>query len=330
MKFLTHIYRLIFLLLILTAETNVTAGELRTGRYNYTGGVKNGKQNGYGVCRYTNGTTYYGYWDMGYKHGLGRLEYTDGTFEFGQWIKGRFSKPKGQKFVQGVKAYGIDVSKYQKVIDWTRLSLSANASGNVVPSGKNARFSQPVLFALIKSTQGTTIIDPKFKQNFSGAKKCGIIRGAYHFLSVSSSAAEQAKYFIANTPLEPGDLPPVLDLEIDRKTMQRDHVKVVRMAKEWLRIVEKHYGVKPIIYTYNNYYIEYLKGHGLDDYDFWIARYGSEPSARHWEIWQFTEKGVCKGIDHAVDIDLFRGSFKDLKAYVKKKGIKSLKKNQSK
>ena len=42
-------------------------GELRTATYTYTGGVTDGKQNGYGVCRYTNGNTYYGYWNMGYK-----------------------------------------------------------------------------------------------------------------------------------------------------------------------------------------------------------------------------------------------------------------------
>lgn len=314
-------FRNIFLTLMLFVASAAVGAELHTARYDYSGGVKDGKQHGYGVCRYNNGTTYYGYWDMGYKHGLGRMEYSDGTFEFGKWVKGRYTKPKKQNFVAGRSVYGIDVSKYQKTIDWTRLSLSANASGKVVPSGKNAPFLQPVLFALMKSTQGTTIIDPTFARNFREAKRCGIIRGAYHFLSVSSPVADQVKYFIANTPLEEGDLPPVLDLEIDKKVMERDHAKVLKMAKEWLIQVERHYGVKPIIYTYNNYYIDYLKGHGFDDYDFWIARYGAEPSARHWEIWQFTEKGVCKGINHAVDIDLFKGNYTDLQQYVKQKGI---------
>ncbi|MDE6134239.1 MAG: hypothetical protein K2F79_01525, partial [Muribaculaceae bacterium] len=123
-------------------------------------------------------------------------------------------------------------------------------------------------------------------------------------------------------PLEPGDFPPILDLEISKKTMARDHAKIVRLAKEWLRIIEKHYGVKPIIYTYENYYKDYLHGHGFDSYDFWIARYGKKPSARHWEIWQFTDKGVCSGINHAVDIDLFRGDYSDLLKYVEKRGIR--------
>lgn len=312
-------YAVVLALLIASVASGAT---LHTVGYDYEGGVRNGKQHGYGVCRYKNGNAYYGYWDMGYKNGIGRLVYADGTIDFGVWRKGKLPKQKGRRFVCGRRCYGIDVSKYQKNIDWTHLSLNADANGRVPAGKQKARYSQPVLFALMKSTQGTSIKDPTFARNFREAKRCGIIRGAYHFLSVSSPVEEQVRYFIANTPLEPGDLPPVLDLEIPKDIMQKQHKKVVDMAKKWLKAVEKHYGVKPIIYTYNNYYRDYLKGHGFGDYDFWIARYGSEPSAGHWEIWQFTEKGVCKGINHAVDLNLFRGYFSALKKYVEKKGIK--------
>lgn len=297
-------------------------GELRTRRYVYTGGVAGGKQHGFGVCRYTNGDVYAGHWDMGYKDGLGRFDHADGRVDFGYWKRGVFKPVPGSRFKVGRKCYGIDVAKYQKKVDWTKLSFKADADGNVVVSGKSGRYMQPVLFALVKSTEGITIKDPCFRRNFEGAKRAGIIRGAYHFLSVNSSVEEQVRFFIENTPLEKGDLPPVLDLEISKRTMQRHHRKVCRMALEWLKAIERHYGVKPIVYTYENYYKEYLRGNGFDGYDFWIARYGAEPSARHWEIWQLTDKGVCAGIKHKVDIDLFRGSYADLKKYVKEKGIR--------
>lgn len=300
-------------------------GELRTSRYVYTGGVTDGKQNGYGVCRYTNGNTYYGFWNMGYKEGLGRLEFADGTVDFGKWNRGTLAKKSGRKFHVGKKVYGIDVAKYQKKIDWERLSLRASADGTVSSTAKNGSYLQPVLFALMKSTEGTNIRDPQFERNFAESKRCGIIRGAYHFLNSHVSAQAQAKYFIANTPLEAGDLPPVLDLEIPKKVMQRDHAKIIKMALEWLRLVEQHYGVRPIVYTYESYYKDYLHGHGFDKYDFWIARYGKEPSARHWEIWQFTDKGTATGINHAVDIDLFRGDYSALRKYVKEKGIPAAK-----
>ena len=299
-----------------------TDGELRTSRYVYTGGVTDGKQNGFGICRYTNGNVYAGHWNMGYKEGLGRMEFADGTMDFGMWRQGILTPPKGRKFKPGERCYGIDVAKYQKKIDWTKLSLKARADGTIAASGKGARYMQPVLFALIKSTEGVTIKDPYFDRNFEGAAKAGIIRGAYHFLSVNSPVDEQVKFFIENTPLRKGDLPPVLDLEISKKTMQQQHTKVCRMALQWLKAIEKHYGVKPIVYTYENYYKDYLHGHGFDNYDFWIARYGAEPSARRWEIWQLTDKGVCTAIGPKVDVDRFRGSYSDLKKYVKKKGIK--------
>ncbi len=319
-----HILRLAVLLVValLPVVAYSAEGTLSASNYEYAGGVRKGKQHGYGVCRYKNGNVYYGYWDMGYKHGLGRLVYADGSIDFGTWKRGKLAKPKGKKFKVGKRCYGIDVAKYQKKIDWTKLQLYADANGIVrTRKSKTARFSQPVLFALIKSTEGTTIVDPYFKRNFRQAKRCGIIRGAYHFLSVNSPVEEQVAYFIANTPLEPGDLPPVLDLEINKKVMARNHKKVVAMAKQWLEAVEKHYGVKPIIYTYNNYYRDYLKGHGFDDYDFWIARYGDEPSVKGWDIWQLTDKARVPGIGHAVDVDLFRGTYTDLLRYVEERPI---------
>ena len=97
-----------------------TDGELRTSRYVYTGGVTDGKQNGFGICRYTNGNVYAGHWNMGYKEGLGRMEFADGTMDFGMWRQGILTPPKGRKFKPGERCSGIDVAKYQKKIDWTK------------------------------------------------------------------------------------------------------------------------------------------------------------------------------------------------------------------
>ncbi|MDE6134141.1 MAG: hypothetical protein K2F79_01030, partial [Muribaculaceae bacterium] len=213
-------------------------GHLRTGNYEYEGGVTDGKQNGYGVCRYTNGNVYYGFWNMGYKEGLGRLVFADGTMDFGVWRRGRLPKQKSKKFKAGKRVYGIDAAKYQKTINWEKLSLKADASGMLPTNGRSGKFLQPVLFALVKSTEGTTVRDPQFERNFREAKRCGVVRGAYHFLNPNTPASAQAKFFIANTPHEPCDLPPILDLDISKKTMARDHAKIVRLAKEWLRIIE--------------------------------------------------------------------------------------------
>lgn len=297
----------------------VTYGELRTGTYTYTGGVTDGRQNGFGICRYRNGNVYAGNWNMSYKHGIGRMEFADGTMQFGRWERGIFKEQRGSRFEAGEVVMGIDISRYQENIDWDDLYLKADAAGK---SKGNGRYMQPVLFVFVKSTQGNSRLNPQFDRQFREAKKHGIVRGAYHYITENATGRQQAEYFIRHTPLEAGDLPPVLDLEIRREVMRRDHTRIMAIVREWLDVVEEHYGCKPIIYTYDYFYRDYLHGHGYDDYDFWIANYRQRPRFRHCEFWQFTDGGRAAGIAHDVDINLFLGGdYGDFRNYVRRNGI---------
>ena len=86
------------------------------------------------------------------------------------------------KYPDGYEIHGIDISHHQGDIDWELL--------------RNAMIEKcPVRFILIKATEGTTIVDPKFKENFTQAREYGFIRGAYHFWSNKSSARDQAYFF---------------------------------------------------------------------------------------------------------------------------------------
>ena len=91
-----------------------------------------------------------------------------------------------QKYPEGYEIRGIDISHYQGDIDWDLL--------------QNAMIEKcPLRFILIKATEGTTRIDPKFKDNFAQALEYGFIRGAYHFYSTKSEAREQAYFFLKAT-----------------------------------------------------------------------------------------------------------------------------------
>jgi lysozyme len=57
--------------------------------------------------------------------------------------------------------------------------------------------------------------------------------------------------------------------------------------------VEAHYKVKPIIYTGERYYDDFLKEE-FSDYLFWIANYLSGKYAGRVVVWQFTEKQVSQ------------------------------------
>jgi len=106
--------------------------------------------------------------------------------------------------------------------------------------------------------------------------------------------------------------PPVIDVEERGKLSAKQLVKRVTRLAEMMEI---RYGVKPIIYTGQNFYNRFLAGQ-FDDYPLWLARYDvDEPvtvCGRAYAFWQYTDRGQLSGIDGNVDRNVFLGSHLDL------------------
>ena len=197
----------------------------------------------------------------------------------------------------GYSMHGIDVSHYQGDINWKMLEQT-----------RQGKF--PVQFIFMKATEGGDFSDDKFVANFDSAKAHGFIRGAYHFYNPKTDADKQADFFIRSVKLEPGDLPPVLDIEKKGKDVK----KLQQDLKIWLRKVESHYGVKPIIYASYKFKTKYLNDSIFDTYPYWIAHYYVD-SVRYqgeWKFWQHTDVGTLPGIDEKVDLNVFNGTSADL------------------
>ena len=204
------------------------------------------------------------------------------------------------KYPDGYEIHGIDISHYQGHIDWDKLQYAMIERC-------------PLRFVIIKSTEGSTRVDPRFNENFDNALEYGFIRGAYHFWSNKSTAREQAYHFLKHVHLQEGDLPPVLDIEhapagTSVEDFQRD-------VLTWLHIVEDKYHVKPIIYTYYKFKERYLSAPVFDDYPYWIAHYYVPKVAYQgaWKFWQHTDAGRLPGIKGYVDFNIYNGSFYDLR-----------------
>ena len=90
---------------------------------------------------------------------------------------------------------GIDISRWQGMIDWQAVKSAGTR------------------FVYIKATEGGDHIDPKFLDNWNGAKAAGVPRGAYHFVYWCRPAHEQVVWFTQHIPQERDALPPVLDVE---------------------------------------------------------------------------------------------------------------------
>jgi len=189
--------------------------------------------------------------------------------------------------------HGIDVSRYQKNIDWKE--VKAMKIRNV-----------GIGFSFIKATEGEKDVDAQFKRNWKHARKNGMPRGAYHFFIPSRDPVKQAVNFIKNVSLLPGDLPPVLDVE---QTNNLPAPVIQARSKVWLQLIEQHYGIRPVIYTNADFYDKYL-GKTFDDYPLWVAHYYEKRKPRikrNWTLWQHNDAGHVNGINANVDFNVFNG-----------------------
>lgn len=232
------------------------------------------------------------------------------VFVVTKYYKTRFNKTPiykefGIRLPKNYAVHGIDVSYYQGVIDWQKVQqMKVN----------NIKIS----FALIKATEGQSMVDAQFAQNWQESNK-KVIRGAYHYFTVYRDAAIQAENFIRTVKLQKGDLPPVLDIE-DAQKMPAQEVR--KRIKIWLEMIEIHYNIRPIIYTYHNFYHNYLiKDKFFDKYYIWIAHYDAEnptlANNHKWHFWQHSDRGRVNGIGVPVDFNVFDGSLLDLKKILK-------------
>lgn len=203
-------------------------------------------------------------------------------------------------YPDGYEIRGIDVSHHQGHIDWEQLR-HAMIKGT------------PVRFAIIKATEGSTYVDENFQQNFYDARENGFVRGAYHFWSNTATPRDQANFFLEHVSLEAGDLPPILDVE--RKPQNLPDEEFQKNVLEWLTSMERRYKVKPIIYTYYKFKDQYLSDKRFDEYPFWIAHYYVQRMEYpgEWKFWQHTDAGRLPGIKGYVDLNIYNGSFYDLR-----------------
>lgn len=204
---------------------------------------------------------------------------------------------------KGATVKGIDVSKWQGPIDW----------GKVKAAG--------IGFAIVRVGDGDTYVDPQFGANWSGTKAHGIIRGTYHFFRPGDDPVVQANNFVkqikARGGMTAGDLPPVLDVEV------QDGVSDATLrsrALKWLQTVEAGLGKRPMIYTSPGFWNALGAGSEFSKYTLWVAHWETAcPSMPNswsgWKFWQTADDGHVSGISGAVDLDVFNGSLADLKAF---------------
>lgn len=207
------------------------------------------------------------------------------------------------------RALGIDVSRWKGQVNWQAVKDAG------------------AVFGIPKTTDGETYVDPTFIDNWRGMKAAGVIRGGFHYFQPGKDPLKQAENFARALQLEPGDMPPVLDVEERNGIVSKPDL--VSRVKTCLDAIESMSGRKPIIYTGLWFWNDFMRDQSnqtpswTGDYPLWIASYveGDGPSRipngwTKWTIWQFTESGTIPGVNGNVDKNYFNGTVEDLIAWV--------------
>ena len=189
---------------------------------------------------------------------------------------------------------GIDVSHHNGTIDW-----------------KSVKKNKGIQFVYIKATEGKTHVDRNYLTNARGAHDQKLKVGIYHYFTSRSSATEQFNWFKQNANQTWQDLVPVVDVEDFSGWRSKEQLQDSLMA--FVRMVKKHYGKLPLIYTHQNFYNSYLYPRFNKHYLF-IAAYRKSPpvikGGATYDIWQYSDSGRIKGIKRSVDLSRFSSKMK--------------------
>ena len=298
----------------------------------YIGDFSQNKAHGHGAYYADNGY-HEGHWENDRRQGFGLQLFTPSDeaprLRVGEWSK---DKVQGERMrYTSERIYGIDIARYQHgrgrrpvPILWDKLritSIGKKSSHNV-----SGTADYPISFIYIKSTEGTSVRNKFYVNDYAQARKHGIRAGAYHFFSVKSSGAAQAKHFIQNTLFREGDLPPVLDIEPTKAQIQYMGGPEVmfRHIRVWLKAVEQRTKVKPILYVNQMFVNNYLSAQPdlKRDYRIWIARYSEYKPDLRLTYWQLCPDGRVTGIQGYVDINVFNGYQRQFEEYLAEETIK--------
>lgn len=191
---------------------------------------------------------------------------------------------------------GIDVSKWQKEIDWDKVK------------------NEGVDFAIIRcgyrgSVTGSLVEDPYFEQNIRGAQAAGIKVGVYFFTQAVNEveAVEEASMVVSLVRDYELQYPVFIDTEGAGGNGRADSLNVEERTAvcEAFCTTVKNAGLEAGVYASRNWYNNKLTANTLESYAIWLAEYRSVPLYQgYYQMWQYTSKGKINGINGNVDLNV--------------------------
>lgn len=204
---------------------------------------------------------------------------------------------------------GIDVSKWQGVIDWDKVK------------------AQGIDFVMLRAGYGQNNIDEQFVRNADECTRLGIPFGVYWFSYAGTveRARQEAKYCIEAIKPYRIEYPIAFDFEYDSvdylagKGITTTKKLASDMARAFLEKIEAagHY---PMLYTNADYLARYFDGELAAKYDIWLAQWPKNPDPekppRSVGIWQYSNVGRVPGIVNGKGNVDMNAAYKDYPALI--------------
>lgn len=219
----------------------------------------------------------------------------------------------------------LDVSRWQKRIDWDKVKASGLVSGVMLKTvSTNSKFS---------NRKDGLYIDPTFERNYSECKRLSIPVGVYYYTYATDKQMADAELDLLKTALtgKTFELPISVDVE-DNKIKKLSTQELTDLAAYALGTVER-WGFYAMLYTglYFGQTNLYMGGAALKKYDVWLARYPKDKTKTKPEdkpktdfafgMWQYTRSARVPGVSGNVDLS---HAYKNYEKIIAKKGLDRL------
>lgn len=219
------------------------------------------------------------------------------------------NKVTGTQVIQGIQytfssegvrsgTIGIDVSKYQKGINWQKVK-NAGINFVIIRCGYRGYGS------------GVLVEDPMYASHISGAKAAGLRVGVYFFSQAinEAEAVEEASMAVKLANRYGINMPIAIDSEYAAGGRGRadglSKADRTRITIAFCNTVANS-GHTPMVYASKNWFSEHLSPSQFPgSYRIWVAQYASKCTyGGRYDIWQNTSKGKVDGISGNVDMNV--------------------------
>lgn len=201
--------------------------------------------------------------------------------------------------LQKGKTFGVDVSKYQKNIDWEQIK-KAGVSFVIVRIGYRGY-----------GASGALVLDPMFEEHFTNVKNAGLKVGVYFFSQATTEEEAKEEAFACAYVLNGRklDYPIFFDTEASGASGgsgRADGLGVADRTKCAVAFCEevKANGYKPGVYASTLWYRKRVNLNSLKKYTIWNAHYGVASSPIDCALWQGTCTARLPGYKGDLDVNI--------------------------